>query len=145
MPLATGFVIFPGGYKRSMRTALAAAAVLLCAAPLAASASPCTTQALAVPNTANLNFTLLHRTHNQATFSVAFDTHTAAPVPFPTSGLAVKLLVDGRVFRQVMFALSTKASFVAVYPPLRGTHELAAQLTSGERIMQTRTRCLVFR
>ena len=107
--------------------------------------SPCTTQVLAVPNTATLNFTLLHRTHDRATFAVSFDTHTASPVAFPTSGLAIKLLVDGRVFRQVMFALSTKASFVAVYPRLRGTHELAAQLVSGERVIQTRTRCLVFR
>jgi hypothetical protein len=93
-----------------------------------------------------LSFNLLNRTKSIATFGISFDTRTASPVAYPTSGLAIKLSLDGRMFRQVMFPFSTRASFVAGYPPVRrGTHEFAAQLFSGSTLVQARTRCLQFR
>lgn len=126
--------------------AAAVCAAFLLQACLPASAAPCTTQTLAAPNTPVLSFTLLHRTGRIATFGISFDTRTTSPVALPTSGLAIKLLLDGRTFRQVMFPFSTRASFVAGYPPVgRGAHEFAAELIAGSSVVQTRTRCLVFR
>lgn len=130
----------------NIRIAAALCAAFLLQACLPAGAAPCTTQTLAQPNTPALSFTLLHRTGRVATFGISFDTRTASPVALPTSGLAIKLLLDGRTFRQVMFPFSTRASFIAGYPPVsRGNHEFAAQLIAGSSIVQARTRCLVFR
>lgn len=120
--------------------------VMLSGVALPASAA-CTSLAVAVPNTAVLTFSLLHKTRRTATFSIAFDTHTAAPVAYPQAGLAIKLFLDGRQFRQVMFPLASSASFIADYPAVKpGHHEFAAQLVSdGGRLIQSRSRCMLFR
>lgn len=143
---AAGFVICTSGYDARMRIHTPLAVLLLLLAAVAPAVAACTSQTGAVANTPALGFRFLKQDRHSVTYSITVDTHTAAPVPYPKSGLAVKLLEDGRVFRQVMFAMTTRASFVAEYPQLKhGRHEVAAQLLSDDRLIAVQTHCVTIR